>query len=207
MAVTFDGGVIMGADSRTSMGAYIANRVADKITPIAPNVYVCRSGSAADTQAVSGYAEHFLRLHAAETGGPPRVRAAATVVRRLCYGNKDRLLAGMIVAGWDAADGASVYTVTVGGAMVRQPFSIGGSGSTYVYGYCDSNFKEGMGREECQRMVTNALSLAMARDGSSGGVIRLAIITKDGVERIFIPNNELPRHWEGVGGGGQGAPD
>jgi CRISPR/Cas system CSM-associated protein Csm3 (group 7 of RAMP superfamily) len=37
-----------------------------------------------------------------------------------------------------------------------------------------------------------ALALAMSRDGSSGGVIRLAVITKDGVERLFVPGNELP---------------
>jgi len=32
----------------------------------------------------------------------------------------------------------------------------------------------------------------MSRDGSSGGVIRLAIITKDGVERKFIAGDDLP---------------
>ena len=31
IAVTFKGGVILGADSRTSTGSYIANRVADKV--------------------------------------------------------------------------------------------------------------------------------------------------------------------------------
>lgn len=42
-----------------------------------------------------------------------------------------------------------------------------------------------------------ALSLAMARDGSSGGCIRMCVITQDKVERHFIPGNELPRFWEG----------
>ena len=32
----------------------------------------------------------------------------------------------------------------------------------------------------------------MSRDGSSGGTIRLAIITEGGVERVFVPSNELP---------------
>jgi 20S proteasome subunit beta 1 len=50
MAVAFDGGVVLGADSRTSTGAYVANRVSDKITAVHDRVYVCRSGSAADTQ-------------------------------------------------------------------------------------------------------------------------------------------------------------
>ena len=37
----------------------------------------------------------------------------------------------------------------------------------------------------------------MSRDGSSGGTIRMAIITKDNVERIFVPGDKLPTFWEG----------
>ena len=44
MAVEYDGGVVMGADSRTSTGSYIANRVSDKITFVDDKIYVCRSG-------------------------------------------------------------------------------------------------------------------------------------------------------------------
>lgn len=42
-----------------------------------------------------------------------------------------------------------------------------------------------------------ALALAMSRDGSSGGVIRMCVITKDGVERLFVPGDQLPKFWEG----------
>ncbi len=42
-----------------------------------------------------------------------------------------------------------------------------------------------------------AVTLAMSRDGSSGGVVRIAVITKDGVERIFTPGDKLPTFWEG----------
>ncbi|KAG9088413.1 Proteasome subunit beta type-1 [Ceratobasidium sp. UAMH 11750] len=50
MAVQFKDGVVIGADSRTTMGSYIANRVTDKLTHVHDRVYCCRSGSAADTQ-------------------------------------------------------------------------------------------------------------------------------------------------------------
>jgi 20S proteasome subunit beta 1 len=49
-----------------------------------------------------------------------------------------------------------------------------------------------MTRDECLRFVQQALSHAMARDGSSGGVIRTVVIDKDGVTRGFIPNGALP---------------
>jgi 20S proteasome subunit beta 1 len=32
----------------------------------------------------------------------------------------------------------------------------------------------------------------MARDGSSGGVIRMVVIEESGVERMFIPGDKLP---------------
>lgn len=37
----------------------------------------------------------------------------------------------------------------------------------------------------------------MSRDGSSGGVIRMCVITEDSVERLFVPGDQLPKFWEG----------
>ena len=33
------------------------------------------------------------------------VKTAANLCKRICYGNKDKLMAGVIVAGYDAVDG------------------------------------------------------------------------------------------------------
>mmetsp|Transcript_18890 Transcript_18890/g.37122 ORF Transcript_18890/g.37122 Transcript_18890/m.37122 type:complete len:215 (-) Transcript_18890:242-886(-) len=192
MAVSYGSGVIVGADSRTSTGVYIANRVSDKLTPVHDNVYCCRSGSAADTQAISDIVRVQLGTHAVELGRAPSVKTAAKLFQRYCYQYKDRLMAGIICAGFDPVDGGSVYSIPLGGAMIKQPFAIGGSGSTYIYAYCDANFREGMTRDEAHAFVKKALAHAMARDGSSGGVIRTAIIDENGVERFFTPGNELP---------------
>lgn len=51
---------MLGADSRTTTGTYIANRVSDKITPMTESIFCCRSGSAADTQAISDYVRYVL---------------------------------------------------------------------------------------------------------------------------------------------------
>lgn len=61
--MTFDGGVVLGADSRTSTGSYVANRVSDKVVPIHDYVWACRSGSAADTQAVTDYVKYYINAH------------------------------------------------------------------------------------------------------------------------------------------------
>lgn len=42
---------------------------------------------------------------------------------------------------------------------VRQHVSLGGSGSTYVYGYVDANYKKGMTREECSEFITKSKNI------------------------------------------------
>lgn len=65
MAVEFDGGVVVGADSRTTTGSYIANRVTDKLTPVHQDrIFCCRSGSAADTQAVADIISYYSEIYA-----------------------------------------------------------------------------------------------------------------------------------------------
>jgi len=192
MAMTYDGGVVMGADSRTSTGSYVANRVSDKITPVHDKIYCCRSGSAADTQAVSDMVRYYLENHTMEIGKAPLVKTAAALFQEICYNNKDRLMASIICAGWDEKDGGQVFALPLGGACVKQNWAIGGSGSTYVYGFIDANYRPGMTKVDCQEFVAKAVSLAMARDGSSGGIIRLATLDKNGCERVYIPGNRLP---------------
>lgn len=140
---------------------------------------------------------------------------------------------------WGASDGFSppslrqVYSVPMGGMMVRQSFAIGGSGSSYIYGYVDATYREGMTKDECLQFTANgenlgfcepqpllpepcqdilflaafsapnskpsflllstALALAMERDGSSGGVIRLAAIQESGVERQVLLGDQIPK--------------
>jgi len=195
MAMKFAGGVILGADSRTSSGTYVANRAADKITQICDNVWMCRSGSAADTQNVAQYVSRLAHEHAVsissaaageDSGFTCDVKLVANLTKTIAYENKERLQAGMIIAGWDRKLGAQVYGIPLGGALMEAPFTVGGSGSAYIYGFCDNTFKEDMTREEAQNWVASAISLAIARDASSGGVIRLVIIDAQGTERKML---------------------
>lgn len=63
MAVEFADGVVIGADTRTSTGTYVANRFTDKLTRVTDKVYCCRSGSAADTQAIANIVQYSLNYY------------------------------------------------------------------------------------------------------------------------------------------------
>ena len=99
--------------------------------------------------------------------------------------------AGIIIAGYDARHGGQVYSIPLGGSLHRQPYAIGGSGSTYIYGYCDANWREDMSEEQGVAFVKGALQEAIRWDGSSGGVIRMVVLTAEGaVRHLYLPDNE-----------------
>ncbi|XP_030623240.1 proteasome 20S subunit beta 12 [Chanos chanos] len=194
LAVKFNGGVIIGSDSRASIGgSFVSSKVINKLIQVHDRIFCCIAGSLADAQAITKMAKFQLSLHSIQMESPPLVKAAASILKELCYNNKEELQAGFITAGWDRKKGPQVYTVSLGGMLLSQPFTIGGSGSTYIYGYVDAKYKPDMSREECLQFATNALSLAIGRDNVSGGVVHLVVITEDGVEHVVVPGDKLPR--------------
>jgi 20S proteasome subunit beta 1 len=86
--------------------------------------------------------------------------------------------------------------VNQSGMCVRKEMHISGSGSIYSMGYLDASYRANMSLDECFNVVKNAVAMAIARDGSSGGCIRFAIVTAKGVEKRLITNTELPRFNE-----------
>jgi 20S proteasome subunit beta 1 len=150
---------------------------------------------AADTQNVCAYVknlveEHNMQRRGDEDPGMADVKLVATITQQLAYRNKDKLSAGMIIGGWDRKLGAQVYGIPLGGSMQRVPFTVGGSGSAYIYGWCDNTWRENMSRSDAEAWVARAISLAIARDASSGGVVRLVTIHDKGSSRQMLE----PRH-------------
>uniref|UniRef100_A0A8C0VXX8 proteasome endopeptidase complex n=1 Tax=Castor canadensis TaxID=51338 RepID=A0A8C0VXX8_CASCN len=94
----------------------------------------------------------ILGFHSIELNEPPLVHTAASLFKEMCYQYREDLMAGIIIAG------GQVYSVPMGGMMVRQSFAVGGSGSSYICGYVDATYREGMSKEECLQFTANALA-------------------------------------------------
>ncbi|XP_061996658.1 proteasome subunit beta type-6-like [Rosa rugosa] len=140
-------------------GVYVENQCSDKITQLTDNVYVCRSGSAADSQVVSDYVRHFLHQHTFQLWQPATVKVVANLIKLLSYGNKNMLQTGLIVGGWDKYEGGKIYGVPLGGTVIKVPFAIGGSGYSYLYGFFDQAWREGMTKDEAEKLILTLLSL------------------------------------------------
>lgn len=141
---------------------------------------------------------NFLPI-SAQNARLPSPQIAASIFQEICYSNKDNLTAGIIVAGYDEQNGGEVYSIPLGGSVHKGEYAIAGSGSSFIYGYCDQHFKSGMSKEEAVQFVKTSLAEAIKWDGSSGGVIRMVILSDAPTERlVFFPEeyrSEYVNHY------------
>ncbi|PWA79497.1 RNA polymerase II large subunit [Artemisia annua] len=86
-----------------------------------------------------------------QLGQPATVKVAANLVRLLSYSNKNMLQTRIMVGGWDKY-GGKIYGIPLGGTIIEQPFAIGGSGSSYLYGFFDQAWKDNMTMEEAEQL-------------------------------------------------------
>ena len=182
---------MLAADGRTSSGQYIANRVADKIWPLAPNIFALKCGSAVDTQFLLQTTKSYMGQFGVEYGDKPPVKIAARILQQYQYQYKDYLSCAVIVCGVDNLEGPCIYEVGSGGTMTKRIIAMNGSGSHYINGYVDKHFKENMTKEEAKEFLKTAVTLALFRDNHSGGIVRILDITKDGINREYYPYHKL----------------
>ena len=187
--IVYNGGVILGADCRSTSGSYVANRSNDKIYPLAKNIVACKAGSAADTQFILGTVVKYLTQFSMEYQGLIPVKVAATLAAKLTYQYKDYFSAALIIGGVDD-EGSHVYSVGYG-SMIPQKMTCSGSGSFFISGFMDMNYQPTFNKDQAINFIKTAISLAINRDNSSGAGVRICDINKDGFERYEYSFNEL----------------
>ena len=166
---------------------YVGNKCSDKLEPIHQRIYCQRSGTSSHTSYIARLVRYYIDIQANELGNLPPVKSAASIMREIIFGNRNRLSASMICSGWDPYEGYQIYAVNQTGFKNEGDFAVSGSGSVFIMGFLDANYKPNMSKTEVKEFLKSCISLACYRDGSSGGCIRLLDITEAGTTREFHP--------------------
>lgn len=166
---------------------YVGNPCSDKLEPIHERIYAQRSGTSSHTRMIAQMVRYYIDAQSNEMGGLPPVKSAANIMKEIIYSNRNYLSASMICSGWDPYEGYQIYKVNQTGFKLEGDYACSGSGSVFIQGFMDANFKNNMSKAEIKEFLKSAISLACYRDGSSGGCIRLLDITEEKVEREFHP--------------------
>ena len=101
VGVKYNGGVVLAADTRATGGSIVVEKNCEKIHYIAPNIYACGAGTAADTQFVNLFMSSNIELQRLNSGRQTRISSYITSTANLLYRYQGQLGAYLIVGGFD----------------------------------------------------------------------------------------------------------
>ena len=188
-------GVVLATERRATMGGMIAHKTTKKLFQIDEHLALTTAGLVGDVQILARYLRAEAKLYRLSTGIPMPVEAAATLMANILNKNKfTPYYVQLIIAGYDL-EGAHVYSLDAAGGAIPDKYVSTGSGSPYVYGVLEDQYRDDMDIEEGLNLAIRAISAAMKRDSASGDGIDVAVITKEGFR--FIPEDEVRKRMEG----------
>ncbi|XP_029919959.1 proteasome 20S subunit beta 13a [Myripristis murdjan] len=181
--VVFKDGVVLGADTRATSSEVVADKMCAKIHYIAPNIYCCGAGTAADTEKTTDLLSSNLTIFSLNSGRNPRVVMAINILQDMLYRYKGHIGANLILGGVDCT-GNHLYTVGPYGSVNKVPYLSMGSGDLAALGILEDRFKSDMQLEEAKDLVRDAIHAGIMCDLGSGNNIDICVITKQGVDYI-----------------------
>ncbi len=186
-------GVILASDQRATMSNLIAHSHVQKVYRLSDNIGMTIAGVVGDAQLMVRYMQSEISIYTMKKGAPMSVTAAATLIASVI---RQGFYLGLIVGGYDRT-GGHIFSIDGAGGYIEDNYCSVGSGSLFALGALESNFKEGMTKEEGIDVAITALNSARRRDNCTGDGMLISYIGPDGYEEI--PRDRIVSRCEELG--------
>ena len=184
IGIKVNDGIILGADTRATMGHFIASKEAKKIHKISDIIAMTLAGSVGDAQRLIRWMEVEAKLYEMRRGEPMTVRGMTNLLSTVLSGSRMYPFSVQLLIGGFDKNGASLYSIdAVGGAIEENTIVSTGSGSVTAYGVLEDRY-EPMDTANGIELAVRALHTAMQRDSASGNGIKIVVIDADGYKEI-----------------------
>lgn len=180
----FKGGVVLGADTRATGGTEVVDKNCDKIHYLAPNIYCCGAGTAADTEKTTEMISGQLDLLRLSTGTQSRVITACTMLKRMLFRYQGQVSAALVLGGVDIT-GPHLYNIYPHGSSDKLPYLTMGSGSLAAMSVFETGFKDDMDEAEAVELVKQAILSGVFNDLGSGSNVDVTVIRVNGETARF----------------------
>jgi len=184
MGVVCRDGIVMGTDTRATMGTFVAHKKAKKVYPIDEHVAMTIAGGVADAQSVVEVLRANSKLYKYEKGLPIPISAVARLAANVLFSARYYPFILQSIIGGVDDQGPHIFALDPLGSVTEEKCVSTGSGSPIAYGVLEPGYKEGMSVKEAIPLVVRAVNSAMKRDSASGDSFDVAIISKEGYREL-----------------------
>ncbi len=186
--------VVIATEQRATMGTLIAHKATQKLYRIDNHLALATAGLVGDLQVLARYLSAEANLYRLKRDSPIPVQSAATLMANILNQRKFMpYYVQLVLGGWDQF-GGHVYSLDAAGGSIPDKYTSGGSGSPYVFGVLEDHYRDDMSSDEGIDLSVRAISAAISRDSASGGMISVAVISKDGFHQI--PDEDVKKRMQ-----------
>jgi proteasome beta subunit len=192
VGVVCSDGVILGTDTRATMGNYVASKHAKKVYKITERLAMTVAGGVAVAQRIVEILRINATLFELEKNRPMPVQSAARLVSNVLFQNREvgrPLPMQALIGGYDET-GAHVFNLDPFGSVTEEKMVSTGSGSPLAYGVLEAQYREGRTIKDMIPIVVEAIDSAMKRDVASGDSFDLAVIDGEGYRELSQEDKE-----------------
>ncbi len=174
-------GVVIGADTRATMGAFIANQDVRKVFRIDSTLGLTVAGGVGDAQELIRIVKAQNEIYKMNENRSMSPKSAASLLSIILQQNKMYpFYVQLLVAGVDGEE-PQIYNIDpLGGYTEETKFTVTGSGSEVAIGYLEDSYKKGVTTKDAVKNVARALAIAIRRNAATGDGMIIAVITKSG---------------------------
>jgi len=190
VGVTCRDGVILGSDTRVTMGFFVAHHKGKKVYKIDDHLAMTISGNVADAQRAVDILKVNAQLYRLNVARPMPVGSAARLVSNLLFSSRYAPLIAQVLVGGIDDSGPHIFSVDPFGSITEEKCVATGSGSPIAYGVLEDKYKQEATIKEMLPIVVRAIDSAMRRDAASGDSFDVSVIEKKGYREL----NEKEKH-------------
>ncbi|MCS7116277.1 MAG: archaeal proteasome endopeptidase complex subunit beta [Nitrososphaerota archaeon] len=181
VGLTFDEGVVLGAEKRFAYGTFVISRAGKKVFRITDRVGAACAGMVADMQILVREIEAHIKIRELQLGRPVPSNSVAKLMSVLMFERRyTPLLTQVVIGGVDTKP--SIYVLDPLGSVIEDIYAAVGSGAEIAIGVLESEYRKGMKKEEAKELAIKSIRSAVQRDAASGDGVDIMIITKSGIE-------------------------
>jgi len=181
VGIATENGVVVGTDRRASLGGrFVSNKNVQKVEQVHPNAALTLVGSVGGAQSFIRNLRAEANLYETRRGEDISISALATVAGNYARGGPFFAI-NPILGGVDEA-GSHVFSIDPAGGVMKDDYTVTGSGLTVAYGTLESLYEDDLSMEEATMVAAEAVSAAAERDTGSGNGLVIAEVTDEGVD-------------------------
>ena len=187
-------GVVIATEQRATMGTLIAHKDTKKLYKIDEHLALATAGLVGDLQVLARYLNAEANLYRLKRAARMPVKSAATLMSNILNQRKFApYYVQLILGGYDNT-GGYVFSLDAAGGAIPDKYTAGGSGSPYVFGVLEDNYKDDLTADDGIDLAVRAITAAKNRDSASGGMINVAVISKEGFKEV--PMEEIKKRMD-----------